>query len=762
MNTKNHPGSKQTRDDIQFENNKADSIHAIDTSRQKKLDIIAKVSKSFSETLDLNRLLKRITSLVHKEFGYPFVHIYLVHYVPKTIEFAFGSGSRAKFYSETKVSFDIQSPIGLIPLAVRTRQTQLSNKVSTNPQYLLYRPEGSLTSSELVVPLVYGGQILGVLDVQSDRENAFGHEDVEVLETLSTYISIAINNANMYRSEVWRRQGAESLRDVALLLATNVGLEELFQTVFKKMMALLPSRIASIWLFDTLEEDQIPTKFQLVSSRTYPNTIKKPRVFTVDINDVWFAEAIHKDQVVIRLSSDKKDPFYQHGYFDKEFSAIAAPLSTGGKQLGVLLLHENSFGRYGNEATNIAASFSGYTAVAIENARLSAESIDQAWVATILLQVALATQTLTTIPELIETIGQLTIALVGGRMGALLLPGSDAQSLIVAAVYGKTGLKKDDKSSQIIFKDEQLLNTGQQAVERFIPASAFSAKFKKTFKLRDNETVYLFPLVAHKQTLGVLMHICKSKVQNLDLKHLLNKQRFTILQGIAQQTAINLQNINLVNERQEESYIANALLQTANYFVTSGTLSSALNRLCQSLTCFVGAEDVIILQCKNDGTHIVHTYVSSNQANIDDLSKELPALPFDTLSGNDVLNSPIIKPYSFYQQLIPGNPSIKVSKTDEIQTVIAPLTVPGENYGLLIINVRQLKEKDKRLKLIHEIAIKLRLQYKTIRFKTSNSGRFYSNANSNSLDKSKKLFCLKNCLSFLVMILPSNGKQPAT
>lgn len=707
MNAKNHPGPKQTLDDILNFKSEADTLRVSNDSRQKKLEIIAKVSKSVSETLDLNRLLKRITSLVHKEFGYPFVHIYLVHYVPQTVEFAFGSGSRAKFYNEVKVSFDIHSPIGLIPLAVRTGKTQLSNKVSTDPQYLLYRPEESLTSSELVVPLIYGNQILGVLDVQSDKENAFGPEDVEVLETLSAYIAIAINNANMYRSEVWRRQGAESLRDIALLLATNVGLKELFQTVFKKMMALLPSKIASIWIFDTLEEDQKPTQFRLVSSRTQPNTIKKPKNYTVNIDDVWFSKAIHGDQVIIRLSGDKTDPFYQHGYLDEEFSAIAAPLSTGGKQLGVLILHENSFGRYGNEARNIAASFSGYTAVALENARLSAQSIDQAWVATILLQVALATQTLTTIPELIETIGQLTIALVGGRMGALLLPCTDTQYLSVAAVYGKTSPKKDDDPINSIFHDDLLWNTCQKPLERAIPAPAFSSKFKKAFKLRDNETVYLFPLVVHNQTLGILMHISKSDAEQSEPIHLLGKQRFTILQGIAQQTAINLQNINLVNERQEESYISNVLLQTSNYLVTSGSLLCALDRLCQSLTCFVGAEDILILQRKDDGTHIVRTYVSSHR-DYDDkaihLGKEFPGIIFDSLSDNDPSNTHYIKPYAWYQQLDPINSSATPSKFNEIHTVITPLTMPGENYGLLIINLRQLEEKDKRLKLIQEIA----------------------------------------------------------
>lgn len=710
MSPKDHPGQNMTLDDSQALPNDPSQVRERRELRRKQLEIIAKVSKSVTETLDLNRLLKRITSMVHKEFGYPFVHIFLVHYVPQTVEFGFGSGHRAKAYKDIKVSFEIQSPIGLIPLAVRSRQTQLSNDVRNDPQYLLYQPEDAITSSELVVPLIYGDQILGVLDVQSDKLNAFGPEDIEVMETLSAHIAIAINNANMYRSEVWRRQGAESLRDIALLLAENIELEDLFQTVFKKMQELLPSTLASLWLLDVDDEGKPLGSLNLVSSRTNTKGLRKPKDISVLLRDVWFSEVLIDDQASIRLTGDKTDPFFQRGYLNEKFSAIAAPLSTGGKQLGVLLLHEDSFGRYGNEARNITASFAGYTAIAIQNSRLSEESVNQAWVSTILLQVALATQTLTTIPELIETIGQLTLALIGGRMGGILLPKADGKGFTLPVTYGKISPKRRDKITSALFKEEIFSKIKLDDIERAIPATEFSDKFRKLINLREDDIVLLFPLVAHNENMGILIHVSKCENHSTDPEKLLGKQRFTILQGIAQQTAINLQNIKLVHERQEESYISNVLLQLSNYFVTTGSLSRALELLCESLHSFIGAEDVLILERNDDDSYFVRNLVCSGLSRSEEsgvVGKVYPRELFDGFKSETQTKNLFSKPYAWYRQLDLVKKDTSKTKYDNPETLIMPLSMPGENYGLLVVNLRDLKENDYRKKLLIEIAAQI-------------------------------------------------------
>ncbi len=710
MKPNDHPGQKMTSDDSQAQTDDPKKVRERRELRRKQLEIIAKVSKSVTETLDHKRLLKRITSMVHKEFGYPFVHIFLVHYVPQTIEFGFGSGHRAKDYKDLSVSFDIDSPIGLIPLAVRSRETQLSNDVGNDPHYLLYKPEDAATNSELVVPLIYGNQILGVLDVQSDKLNAFGPEDIEVLETLSAHIAIAINNANMYRSEVWRRQGAESLRDIALLLAENIELDDLYQTVFKKMQELLPSTLASLWLLNVDDEGHALDTLNLVSSRTSVKGMRKPKDISVNLKDVWFSEVLKDDQASIRLTGDKTDPFFQRGYLNEKFSAIAAPLSTGGKQLGVLLLHEDSSGRYGNEARNITASFAGYAAVAIENNRLSAETVNQAWVSTILLQVALATQTLTTIPDLIETIGQLTLALIGGRMGGILLPQEHGQGFTLPVTYGKISPKQREKISAALFEEEVFSRIKLDEIERAIPATEFSSRFRKLIKLHDDDIILLFPLVAHDETMGILIHVNKSENHHTDPEKLLGKQRFTILRGIAQQTAINLQNIKLLHERQEESYISNVLLQLSNYFVTLGSLSNALERLCETLHTIIGAEDVLILERNDDDSYFVRNLVSTSLTREEESSivgRIYPRELFDSFKQDTETRKHFTVPYAWYRQLRIESQSEPKQKHEPLGTLILPLNRPGENYGLLIANLPKLKNRDFRKKLLVEIAAQI-------------------------------------------------------
>ena len=58
-------------------------------------------------------------------------------------------------------------------------------------------PDLPLTRSEVALPLLIRNKILGVLDIQSDRPQAFSVDDTDVLQTLSDQIAIAIENARL-------------------------------------------------------------------------------------------------------------------------------------------------------------------------------------------------------------------------------------------------------------------------------------------------------------------------------------------------------------------------------------------------------------------------------------------------------------------------------------------------------------------------------------------------------------------------------------
>jgi sigma-B regulation protein RsbU (phosphoserine phosphatase) len=86
---------------------------------------------------------------------------------------------------------------GLVAQSCSTGNVMLENKASTNPLYVPTKGM-QLVGSELALPLKIQNEILGVLDVQSERPQAFVPEDVTALETLTSQIVVAIRNARFY------------------------------------------------------------------------------------------------------------------------------------------------------------------------------------------------------------------------------------------------------------------------------------------------------------------------------------------------------------------------------------------------------------------------------------------------------------------------------------------------------------------------------------------------------------------------------------
>ena len=149
------------------------------------------------------------------------------------------------------------------------------------------------------------------------------------------------------------------------------------------------------------------------------------------------------------------DPFGTVLGFTENYSVIAAPLRAGNTALGVLTLAHHAPGRYGPESQAMTATFASYAAVAIENARLYEATHDQAWVSTVLLQVAEATQSITNIDELLATVVQITPLLVGVNACALMMWDDDAEAFVPGAAEGLTAEQQDDFDQWVVLPGEE-------------------------------------------------------------------------------------------------------------------------------------------------------------------------------------------------------------------------------------------------------------------------------------------------------------------
>jgi len=395
--------------------------------RANQLTLIADVSKSVSTSLNLHTLMENVASIIHDRFGYPHVNLFTVHQNRRLIAYVAGSGERKDGLANYTLSLD--DARGIIPWVARERQTILAGDVKKDERYRPSPMPPENTRSELCVPLLYDEKVVGVLDIQSDKTNAFTDDDRVIFETVAGNIATAIHNADLYRTEQWRRQVGESLREVAGLVSANVGVDDVLDAILDELDRNLPVDISAIWLFDNDElylgacrncdEDQL-------EQTLYDNPDAYDELVSV----------MYSDAPVIRKPSDPIGVTGMTTGFDADYSALAVPLRIGDQPLGVITLAHHTPGRYGHEAKAMTTTFVSYAAVAIENARLYDTAQEQAYASAALLQVAQAVVSLNDLDEILGTIIRIMPILVGIERAVLYQWDAEKEIFAPAEEYG--------------------------------------------------------------------------------------------------------------------------------------------------------------------------------------------------------------------------------------------------------------------------------------------------------------------------------------
>ncbi len=691
--------------------------------RADQLATISEVSRAISSILDIDELLQQIVEIIHERFKFPFVHLYTIDSVHQIISFKAGSGSRSPVFDEAGIAYDIHSDKGILPWVVQHGKTKRVNDVQKEPLFQKAPQINTNKGSEMAVPIEFGGEILGVLDILSDETNAFFEEDQQLMETLADNLSIAIRNARLYRSEKWRRQVAESLRDVAGFLSENIALNDVLNAILEELRKNLPCDIAGIWLFDSIQSppsDQALPRLHLAAHQT------SDRYHPDDLNslshtpDDWIKSVLLQKEPKIRQSDEKIGPIAKRYGFNPDYSAIAAPLSTGDDILGMLTLVHHTPGRYGSESQKITSAFASYAAIAIKNTRLYATSQEQAWISTILLQVANAIQSSTNLDEFMATIVRLTPMVVGIKGCSLLIKEPDSNVFVLSAMYGMGDPGEEKRLTKPLplinapILDELLILQEPLRVRHPVEDLNLPEDFRH---LMSGDELVLLPLMARTEVLGAFLLANEADPNEQEIySAILSEERFKIIQGIVQQTAMAIENIRLIEARQEEAYMSAVLLQAAQATVSSANLEDTLDSMVNIMPILVGI-DASVIYLWDDGEQSFKTNHARTKSMADDELLGTRYFPGD-FSMLDVVfrnNRPMV--YPFIETALPPE-DWDLALPDEGQTdptpvlqsrypllMGFPLSVKDDVYGVLLaLDENYATNREKRFELLWGIA----------------------------------------------------------
>jgi sigma-B regulation protein RsbU (phosphoserine phosphatase) len=185
-------------------------------SRQAQtLSVLNEISREFTSILDLDDLLERIGQLLKRVIEFQMFTILLWNDRTERLEHRFSS----RFGERIKREHNVTLGEGIIGHAAQQRTPVLASDVRKDSRYIVANPE---VRSELAVPLIYKGKVIGVLDLEHTRVNYYNEEHQTTLSTLAAQIAISIANARLYQriSEEEQRleRDLEMAREVQLRL----------------------------------------------------------------------------------------------------------------------------------------------------------------------------------------------------------------------------------------------------------------------------------------------------------------------------------------------------------------------------------------------------------------------------------------------------------------------------------------------------------------------------------------------------------------
>ena len=533
--------------------------------RADQLALVAEVSKRVSSSLELKTLMSNVASLIHDRFGYLYVHLFSVHGNRRLIQYQAGSGTRSRDLVGYTLSLD--DPNGIIPWVAREGQTVLANDVNSDEHYRPSPLPPEDTNAELCVPLRYGEEVVGILDIQSDQRNAFKEDDRLIFEAVADNIATAIHNADLYRSEQWRRQVADGLREVAGLISADAGVDDVFEAILSELDRNLPVDISAIWL---LEDDDL----YLAACHNCDESLLEQALYESPESYQRLMEALYSETPILRKPSD---PIWITGLvagYEQDYSALAVPLRVGDQPYGVITLAHSTPGRYGHEAKAMTTTFASYAAVAIENARLYDTAQEQAYASAALLQVAQAVVSLNDLDEILGTIIRIMPILVGVQRAALYRWNAEKEIFDPSQQYGL--VEEEEKifwmqsyaPGEFAILDSCRESTGMMACQldpdgpSGLPAWLALDPNQEANLGNPNPFLFAVPIAVKEDLYGVML------IEEAPGGLRFRARRLEIITGIAQQAALAIQNDLLqkemvVRERLEtEVQLARQIQQT--------------------------------------------------------------------------------------------------------------------------------------------------------------------------------------------------------
>ncbi|NUQ36960.1 MAG: GAF domain-containing protein [Caldilineales bacterium] len=522
--------------------------------RANELQTLAQITRSVVSILDLDALLSHIVEVIEQNFGFYHVQIFVVEKGSDRALFRASSGDQTHdLWRQMGRSVQLHEK-GIIPWVLSHGETLVAPDVSIDPLYVPDDPHLlPNTRSEIAIPLRLEEEVLGVLDVQSAKTNAFGPEDLFILNALADTVALAVTNAQLYarvQEDAWI---TVALLEVAEATNHLTELQEVSDTIVRITPMLTGVTLCALWL-----RSAAGPIYQIASEWGVPEELKsllrKQELSEEAVARLGLAAGETQPRLLRSQELDEQLPPILAQALSADVVAFM-PLLAKSECIGLLAVSlTEPEAHISQTRLPLLKGIADQAASALENAQLIAAQRQEAWINTALLQVAEAMGRARDLPETLDIVARLTAALSGlDRCTIFLRHGDGFQAAISHALardlppIPPTQRLHPDHTPLL----EHLLAQRAPIVVNDLQNSGF---FSPAWlqAMRVNALTAL-PLIAGDEVVGVMV-VDEVTPQRIHTPRLLD-----ILGGIANQASVAIERARLHRAEFEQQRIATEL-----------------------------------------------------------------------------------------------------------------------------------------------------------------------------------------------------------
>jgi len=213
------------------------------------LAMLYEAGKEMASILELDALCEHVAEIVHRVVDYEMFAIFLVD--ERANELVLKTARQMATIAPRR---RIALTEGLTGAAASSKEPVIVSDVRQDPRYIAVEPD---VRSELVMPLVFKGKVVGVFDLESRELNRFTHEHIKVLTPLASQVAVAIENARLYEDITKREKRFRKELQIAQRIQEGLFPEESPRGERWEASAhFLPARELAGDLFDFYDLDE--------------------------------------------------------------------------------------------------------------------------------------------------------------------------------------------------------------------------------------------------------------------------------------------------------------------------------------------------------------------------------------------------------------------------------------------------------------------------------------------------------------------------